>query len=405
MAVLSLPISERLGCLLDFLSCIGKMYHWAYTPDGELLETNCPDKVLNNFLHTGGYFEVILKHFHESHMPILLSNRYSLIWCAAFEHEGGRISKIHVLGPITTTDMAHGGIALIVQSSKITPHWRPKLTKILQRIPVVSFQDFLRYTLMLHYCVTGEKITNADIVFSEPVGPKPEGDSAPQKDRMNTYIMEKALMRMITEGDLNYKDVLHAAAGASRGVHLDNMNSLEQVKVTQVVFISISTRAAIQGGLSPEIAYSRGDAYIQEVLNCTSVAEAVNIGHSMYDDFVHLVHKSRVNPNYSPQIQSVCDYIDVHVEDKLSLSDIASHVGYADYYLSRKFKQETGSSINDYIKTAKVERAKTLLLGTSMGIQEISERLNFGSRGFFAETFKEIAGIPPAAYRQQNLKS
>ena len=36
--------------------------------------------------------------------------------------------------------------------------------------------------------------------------------------------------------------------------------------------------------------------------------------------------------------------------------------------------------------------------------QEICDRLHFGSRSFFAETFKEIAGIPPAAYREKNQK-
>ena len=65
---------------------------------------------------------------------------------------------------------------------------------------------------------------------------------------------------------------------------------------------------------------------------------------------------------------------------------------------------ETGMSINDYIKNAKIERAKTLLLATDRSIQEICDQLNFGSRSFFAETFKEITGIPPAAFREQNRR-
>ncbi len=404
MALLSLAVSERIDCFMDLLSCIGRMYHWVYDQSGKLLETNCPDHVLSSVFIKGGAFQTVAGHFQNDHRPILISTPQGLIWTAAFETLEDESIRIHVLGPVTTTDLAHGGTALILQNARITPHYRPKLTKILQRIPVFSVMDFMRHALMLHYCLTGERLTNADICFAEQKGQSADKDPSVQKDRMNTYIVEKALMRMIMEGDVNYKNVLHDAASASRGVHLNNMNSLEQVKVTQIVFISLSTRAAIQGGLSPEIAYSRGDAYIQSIVNCRSVVEAANIGHTMYDDFVHLVRNTRRNPNYSPQIQSVCDYIDVNVEGKLSLSEIASHVGYAEYYLSRKFKTETGSSINDYIKKAKIERAKTLLLGTSLSIQEIADQLNFGSRGFFAETFKEITGIPPAAYRKQNLQ-
>ena len=64
---------------------------------------------------------------------------------------------------------------------------------------------------------------------------------------------------------------------------------------------------------------------------------------------------------------------------------------------SRKCKAETGFSINNYIKIVKVEKAKTLLLSTDMSIQDICGRLHFGSCSFFAETFKEITGIPACA--------
>ena len=43
-----------------------------------------------------------------------------------------------------------------------------------------------------------------------------------------------------------------------------------------------------------------------------------------------------------------------------------------------------------------MEKAKTLLLSTDMSIQDICDGPHFGSRSFFAETFKEISGIPPA---------
>nr|MCR5826633.1 AraC family transcriptional regulator [Oscillospiraceae bacterium] len=76
--------------------------------------------------------------------------------------------------------------------------------------------------------------------------------------------------------------------------------------------------------------------------------------------------------------------------------------GYAEYYLSRKFKAETGLSINNYIKIVKVERAKTLLLSTNLDIQEICDLLGFGSRSFFSQTFRKIVGVPPAAYREQH---
>lgn len=400
----SMPVSQRLECLIDLMSCTGRMYSWTYNAEGRLEETNCPDRVLDNVFSSTGCMDAVLKHSTEHRNPIMLSIPYGLSWSAAFEFEEDTLKKIYVFGPVSPAELSHDGISKAVQSAKIPHHWRPKFIKILKQIPVVSTIDFFRHTLMLHFCVTGEKLTNADIVFYEPALKRGGKEATPKKDRMNTYMREQALMRMVSEGDLNYKSVLQDAAAASRGVHAMQMGSLEQVRVSQIVFISLCTRAAIQGGLSPEVAYSRGDAYIQDIMDCKTVADAAHIGHTMFDDYVHLVHNCRVNPDLSPQIQSCCDYIELHAEDKLTLSDIAARIGYVDYYLSRKFKAETGFSINDYIKIVKVEKAKTLLLSSDLTIQEICDRLHFGSRSFFAETFKEIAGIPPAAFREKNQR-
>lgn len=404
MALMDLSLDERLDVLHDLLSLTGKLYTWCYDAEGKLLETNCPDRVLDSFFLVAGCMEAVQNHAKEHTEPILLSISYGLSWSAALEFCEGVLKRIHVFGPVTTSEFSADGINRIIQSSMITTSWRPKLVKILERIPVVSTIDFFRHTLMLHYCVTGQKLTNADIVFYEPSIRRGGQESAARKDRLNTYMREQALMRMIKEGDLNYKSVLQEAAAASKGVRARQMGSLEQVRVSQIVFISLCTRAAIEGGITPEVAYSRGDAYIQDIMDCRTIADAAQIGHTMYDDFIHLVHKNHPNPGYSPQIQSCCEYIQLHSEDKLSLGEIASRLGYADYYLSRKFKSETGYSINDYIKMIKIEKAKTLLLASNMTIQEICDRLHFGSRSFFAETFREIAGIPPAAYREQNQK-
>lgn len=407
MSMQDMTIDQRLENLLELLECTGGIYRWTYDAEGTLLETNCSDHVLDKVFSVTGCLQKLTEHAVISAEPVLLSIPYGLSWSAAVEKDGDTPLRLHVLGPVTSAELSYGEISKAIRSQRIPHNWRPKLIQILQRIPVVATIDFLRYTLMLQYCVTLQRVTNADVVFYEcytDQATQTEKDATSRQGRMRTYMTEQALMRMITEGDINYKSVLQNAASASRGVQTGRMGSLEQVRVSQIVFISLCTRAAIQGGISPEIAYSRGDAYIQDILDCKTVADAARIGHTMYDDFIHLVHKGRVNPALSPQIQSCCDYIELHAEEKFTLADIARHIGYVEYYLSRKFKAETGYSINNYIKYVKIERAKTLLLATELSIQEICDRLHFGSRSFFAETFKEVVGTPPAAYREQQSR-
>ncbi|MCD8342750.1 MAG: helix-turn-helix transcriptional regulator [Clostridiales bacterium] len=74
-------------------------------------------------------------------------------------------------------------------------------------------------------------------------------------------------------------------------------------------------------------------------------------------------------------------------------------MGYTEYYLTHKFKQETGCSVNQYTKYAKIERAKVLLRTSEGSVQEIAERLGFGSRGYFSKVFAEVTGYTPVEFR------
>ena len=136
--------------------------------------------------------------------------------------------------------------------------------------------------------------------------------------------------------------------------------------------------------------------------NAQNAPEITGIGMSMIDDFINLVHSKNADQNLSKPVRSCCDYIESHLEEKLAISDLARRVGYTDYYLSRKFKSETGLSVNDYIKNARIRRAKTLMTTTDLSIQEISDILGFSARSFFAEVFKQVVGIPPAQWRDEN---
>jgi len=223
-------------------------------------------------------------------------------------------------------------------------------------------------------------------------------------DRIQVYMSEQSLLNVIRRGDLNYKSIIDSASRNLLGKERLSSNALQDAKLGQAQFIALCAHAAIEGGLSAETAYNRKDAYIQEVESAQSVTEVSQIGRELYADFVQLVHKQKNSLPYSKPVQSTCDYIQNHLGEKLSAGFLAERVGYADYYLSRIFKKETGISIDEYTRNARVERAKVLLVSTKDSIQDIAAALGFGERNYFSVTFKKVTGIPPAAYRKKHLK-
>ena len=136
--------------------------------------------------------------------------------------------------------------------------------------------------------------------------------------------------------------------------------------------------------------------------DCRDSGELAALATAMYHDFIYRVHHLRSNPGYSHAIQKCCDYIELSLDRKIRVSDLAALVGYTEYYLTEKFKKETGVPVSQYIRFAKVERAKVLLESTDMSVREIAERLAFNTVNYFIQSFKAITGCSPAKYRKQH---
>lgn len=197
---------------------------------------------------------------------------------------------------------------------------------------------------------------------------------------------------------------MERAGQVSNGIRITGCDPVLQAIISASSFVGLCTRAAIEGGLSPETAYSVGDSYIQSMIGCKSISDVRTVNHEMYEDFVRRVHKCRTNPKLSKQVQSCCDYIELHLEDDLSIKLLAERVGYADYYLSRKFKKELKIGISNYIKFARIDYACALLTTTDLPIHEIAARLKFCSSTHFSDAFRSVLGKLPQQYRQENPK-
>ena len=394
--------AQRMQLLQELISCNADIYTWCFDSNCELLESNCPQaSIFATFLSTMGYKDYLLDYAKAHTMTLEMGTAIGLSWMAAFEKTGDELKHIYMIGPVFTTEVSFDVISELLNTPMgNTPslEWKNRLLRAMEPLPVISATVWNEYAVMLHYCVTGEKISRTSIARKHEkvtlVAKK-----APRKDRHKTWVAEQYLMRMIREGDLNYKEALNRSGLVSSGVPVHAKDPLRQAKDSVITSIALCTRAAIEGGLSPEQAYSMGDAYLQSVEDAPTTTDVGVIHDTMFGDFVQQVHKCRTNMDVSRQIRMCCDYIETHTEDKLKISELAAYVGYTEYYLSRKFKSEMNVSLNDYIKIAKVERSKYLLSTTDLDIQQISDALHFCSRSHFGDVFRKIVGCSPVEYR------
>lgn len=397
-------VDQNLAMLQELVSCGDEVYMWSFDAAGTVLASNCTDMVLNTIFEHIGCNAYMIEYGQTHTAPLVLGAPLGLMWCVAFEHQEGQLFRTHMLGPVFNTETSMRVIEEDFAHYQSTLSFKIELFKALPRLPVISNVLLYQYALMLHYCVTGEKLNRSDITLQESKATaRGQSRTYQPKDRHKIYENERALLRMVREGDLDYRSVLNRVASLSSGVNATNGKPLEQAMVSCTTFVSLITRAAIEGGLSPESAYTLGDGYIQSIMQAKTVAEMGSITNTAYSDFVLRVHKGRQNPDVSPQIQRCCDYIELHLESDLALKTIAEEVGYTEYYLSRKFKKEVGINLHDYIRFARIERAKTLLNSTDLSVAHIAELLQFCSSSHFSRAFQSVTGQTPVQWKNRTL--
>lgn len=101
------------------------------------------------------------------------------------------------------------------------------------------------------------------------------------------------------------------------------------------------------------------------------------------------------------RISLVRMYIDEHLEEPLSRSEMASYVFLNEDYFSRMFKKYIGKGYKEYVLEKKMDYACKLLRETKFSVSIVSARVGYDYFSNFAQTFKKYTGKTPQEYRKE----
>lgn len=219
----------------------------------------------------------------------------------------------------------------------------------------------------------------------------------------NTYTQEQQMLRMVRKGDILALREWIASAPAIRGGTLAS-EQLRQAKNMFVVTATLVSRAAIQGGLSTEDAFSLSDVYIQKCELLISLDRITNLQYHMVLEFAERVERIRFGGKPTQLTVAVINYIQHHLSESIRAEKIAKELFMSRPYLSAKFKEETGETLTDFILKEKTEEAKRLLHYSDKSFTAIGSYLGFSSVGHFSQVFKKYTGRTPTEYREKYVK-
>lgn len=92
--------------------------------------------------------------------------------------------------------------------------------------------------------------------------------------------------------------------------------------------------------------------------------------------------------------------IETHINQKLSLADMAAGSGMTTGHFARVFRDSTGMTPYQYLLHCRIERARHLLVRTSLPILQIASECGFADHVHFTRVFSKMVGQPPAAFRK-----
>jgi two-component system, response regulator YesN len=104
------------------------------------------------------------------------------------------------------------------------------------------------------------------------------------------------------------------------------------------------------------------------------------------------------NQSKKVEIGAAQKYVRLHLDQKITLEEVAAQLHLNASYFSRLFKKETGENFIEYVTRIKMEKAKELLNGSDRTMETIAQMLGYENKGYFVKLFKQHYGVLPSRF-------
>lgn len=319
-----------------------------------------------------------------------------------------------VIGPTRQIEESESELRELAFRAEVKQDDMEAFVSGMKSIVRMPFESILQIMCTINHVLNGEKLSLQDISIYE--SEQEQLFDAQQKSEVqknlsmeneeaqgihNTMDLEQTMLNMVRKGDTAALRQWISSAPAVRG-GVVAQEQLRQLKNIFIVSVTLVSRAAIRGGMDVDDAFSISDSYIRQCELLSSPDKINNLQYRMVMDYTERVEKLKLGKNPSRLTADVANYIRHHISEPITTEKMAEDLFMSRPHLSRRFKEETGETLTDYILKEKTEEAKRLLRYTDRSLTDIGVYLGFSSAGHFSRVFRKYAGCTPREYREKH---
>ena len=143
--------------------------------------------------------------------------------------------------------------------------------------------------------------------------------------------------------------------------------------------------------------------YQTMILHAVDLAEIFEI----LEDYIHhlLLELQEVQMDEATLIvKKAMSYVEKNYSEKITLEDVANHIGLSRYYFSNLFKKVNQIGFTNYLNEVRIEHAKKLIFDPKLSIVEVANLVGFQDQSYFSKIFKKCTGKTVTEYREGEEK-
>lgn len=186
---------------------------------------------------------------------------------------------------------------------------------------------------------------------------------------------------------------------------LDKYFSAKRIEYMIVSLNSMAMRAVIDMGVPVDKAAACSEFILNKLAKAKRKKEIFEILGILDKAYFYLAEQERKRKSQSLIVEKCRQYIQDHIYQKFTIQQMADELAASRTSLSRKFTEQMGMSMQDYIREQRLALAANMLKYSDEDIGQISENLHFSSPSRFSAYFKEKYKLVPSAYRKRNRRT
>lgn len=311
------------------------------------------------------------------------------------------------IGPFISSILVIDLIKEIMIKNSLPIGERKQLEQFYQALPVLSeVESHYIGELLVNLC--GHEYINAQQLSSSILKPIINDDQLKITIEENKQIIEERyqyqnrLMHAITKGDQvevsnlmdSSIDILVEFSDRVPGSPIRSSKNMAFVSNT------LYRVAAERSGVHPVYLHNISERFAILIERTTTIPGLKKLILLMANEYCELV-RSFSTGQYSPIVKKAVDYILLNLGHPITLNSIAKQIHVNPSHLSRKFKEDTGMNITEFINQKRVEESKLYLQRGNISITDIAFMVGFNDLNYFSKVFKKLTSVTPSQYAKK----